>query len=139
MAIEINDEMRELIDSAHADKRPMNLGIADADGQPHISLRGSMHVHAADELAFWARHADGNSLKSIAANPNVVTVYFNPDKGKIWTFYGRARIVESQADKDQIYEGSSKAEQERDPDRLGTGVVIELDRVIERGQVIMER
>lgn len=139
MAIEINDEMRELIDSAHAEKRPMNLGISDPDGQPHINLRGSIHVHAADELAFWARHAEGDSLKSIAANPKVVVAYFNPEKGKIWTFYGRARIVESQADKDTIYEGSSKAEQERDPDRLGTGVVIALDRVIERGQVIMER
>ena len=57
----------------------------------------------------------------------------------MWRFQGSASVVDDEALRNSIYEDSPQVERERDADRLGAAVQIDLDRVFERGQVSMER
>lgn len=50
--ISITEDMRELVDSALADRVPCILGTATRDGQPQISLKGSVMVYDGETLAF---------------------------------------------------------------------------------------
>lgn len=137
--IELTDEINQAIATAFADGVPLILGSADADGQPNITVRGTVQVYSDDALAFWARHRDGATVRGFATNPKVAVLYRNPAKRQGWTFFGRARVTDNPQDLELIYTRSPEREQQADPDRQGTGVIIELDRVLERGQVIMER
>ncbi|HJM75758.1 MAG TPA: hypothetical protein QGI71_07865 [Dehalococcoidia bacterium] len=42
--IELTDEMKEALDGALMNRTPVIMSYADADGQPHISFRGTMRV-----------------------------------------------------------------------------------------------
>ena len=85
------------------------------------------------------RNPGGGFLRRIAANPHVAFLYRNPAQRQMWQFHGRARSVDDPEVRDAIFEGSHKLERDRDPDRLGVAVIIDLDRVLERGEVVMER
>ena len=137
--VELTEEIKQAVATAFADGVPMILGSADAAGQPNITVRGTVQVYNDDALAFWARHRDGGTVAGFAANPKVAVLYRNPAKRQGWTFFGRARVADDPQDLERIYTRSPEREQQADPDRQGTGVIIELDRVLERGQVIMER
>lgn len=137
--IVLNEEMRLAIERALDDGCPVISSSVDGEGQPSMSFYGSTQVHGDDQLAIWVRNPAGAILRRIAANPHVAFLYRNPDQRQMWQFHGRARVVDDPGTRDAIYEGSHKAERERDPDRLGVAVVIDLDRVLERGAVVMER
>ena len=53
--IQIDDEMRELIDNALANGTPCILATASPTGEPGVGLRGSMMVFNSDSLAYWER------------------------------------------------------------------------------------
>ena len=54
-------------------------------------------------------------------------------------FHGRARMVDAPEVSAAVYERSPQPERERDPERAGVAVIMDLDRVIERPQVLMQR
>ncbi len=137
--IQLTAEMKRALGNAFEDRVPMMLGTADAAGQPNITFRGTLQVHRDDALAFWARHSAGSTMQSITANPKVVVVYRNPGQRQTWSFYGRARIAEEPQEREAIFARSPEFEQQQDPERKGAAVIIEIDRVLERGQVVMER
>ncbi len=83
------------------------------------------------------RNPAGDTLRRIAVNPRIAFLYRNPAQRQMWQFHGRARIVDDPEARDAIFEGSHKRERDRDPDRLGVAVIIDLDRVLERGAVLM--
>ncbi len=137
--IVLSGEMRAAVDNALDDGCPVISTSVDADGRPSLSFYGSTQVHADDQLAIWVRNPAGRFLRRIAANPHVAFLYRNPEQRQLWQFQGRARVVEDPGTRDAIYERSNKLERDRDPDRIGVAVVIDLDRVLERGQLVMER
>ena len=137
--IVLSDEMRLAIERALDDGCPVISSSVDGDGQPSLSFYGSTQVHSTDQLAIWVRNPGGGFLRRIAANSHVAFLYRNPERRQMWQFHGRARVVDDPEARDAIYEGSHKLERDRDPDRLGVAVIIDLDRVLERGQVVMER
>ncbi|MYB42464.1 MAG: pyridoxamine 5'-phosphate oxidase family protein [Chloroflexi bacterium] len=137
--IVLSDEMRLAIERALDDGCPVISSSVDAEGQPSLSFYGSTQVHSADQLAIWVRNPGGAFLRRIAANPHVAFLYRNPARRQLWQFHGRARRVDDPEVRDAIFEGSHKLERDRDPDRLGVAVIIDLDRVLERGAVLMER
>ena len=51
MAIEITNEMEELLNSALKDGFPCVLGTASLNGDPNLSFKGSMMVISSNELA----------------------------------------------------------------------------------------
>ena len=137
--IVLSDEMRLAIERALDDGCPVISSSVHGEGQPSLSFYGSTQVHSPDQLAIWVRNPGGAFLRRIAANPHVAFLYRNPAQRQLWQFHGRARVADDPDARDAIFEGSHKLERDRDPDRLGVAVIIDLDRVLERGEVVMER
>jgi general stress protein 26 len=144
--ISIDALITGLISSASSDGVPCLLGTASRDGHPQISPKGSMAVFDAQTLSFWER-SHRSAQRAITENPNVVVYYRNaarakdiPYRSAALRFHGRARIVESGPARDRAWELMDTFEKERDPDRTGVAVLIDVDLIEElSGNVVMRR
>jgi hypothetical protein len=85
------------------------------------------------------RDPEAGFLKRIKLHNKVTLLYRNSKQKQIWLFQGQAHITESDVDKSRIYLESHPGEQERDPERLGKAVRVQVDRVTSYGKVLMER
>jgi hypothetical protein len=94
--INLNDEMRQLIDRNRADGLSCLLGAASADGRPQISIKGSVLVFDRETLAYWER-AKRSALDNIVQNPQVVIFYRNPEQRVNRRFHGTATVYETGA------------------------------------------
>jgi len=137
--IQLTDEMRQYVNAAMDDGLPIVAASVGEDRQPTLSFYGSTHVHSDDQLAIWVRNADGGLVNRIPANPHMAFLYRNPGERLGWQFHGRARILDDGDEARRVYDESPEIERSRDPERKGLAVVIDLDRVIARGAVVMER
>jgi len=121
--------LREAINANLLEKHPMLLAYVGADGQPVQSFRGSTQVHADDQLAMWVRNPDGAFIRAIRDNPRVSLMYRNEEQRSTYQFQGRARVVDTPAERQRIFDASAPAERAHDFAMLGAAVVIDLDRV----------
>ncbi|MCI0898255.1 MAG: pyridoxamine 5'-phosphate oxidase family protein [Chloroflexi bacterium] len=137
--IDMNGEMKELVDRAHADGWDCTLGTVDKDGQPQLSLKGSVMVYDSETLAYWER-AKRTALENVAANPKVTILYNNMKDRIRWRFYGTAVVYESGPIREEVMSRTVEAELERDPERLGVAVLIKVNKIAElAGNVLQER
>ncbi len=136
--IELSDEMREALASALSDGAPVIVSYVDGDGQPRISFRGSAQVYSNDQLAIWARNPEGG-LTNVRDHSKIALLYRNTETRLAWQFHGRARVDEDEAVRRTVYDHSPEPERNADPDRKGKAMIIDVDRVIQRGEAIMER
>ncbi len=137
--INITDEMRQLIDKAYAEDVPCILGTASKDGRPQISMKGSVLVFDRDTLAYWER-AKRSALDNVGDNPQVVIFYRNPEKRINWRFHGTATVYEEGAIRDDVMSRTVQVELDRDPERNGAAVLVNLDQVVElSGNVLQQR
>ncbi len=139
LAVVLTDEFKTAINNAIADRAPIVVGAVDANGQPVLSFRGSAQVYSDHEIGIWIRNQDGGLLKSIASNPLVAMMYRNPETRLAFQLQGEARRADDEAVRRRVYEMAPEVERNADPERKGTAVVVDLLRVIQRGQVVMER
>ena len=137
--IELTDEMKQAINSALSDRVPMVVSYVGGDGQPNIGFRGSTQAFSDDQLAIWVRNPDGGILHGIAANPKLALLYRNPAARLAWQFHGRARRDDGEQVRRTVYDNAPEAERNLDPEQNGVAVIIDIDRVIARGEVLMER
>ncbi|MEZ5654029.1 MAG: pyridoxamine 5'-phosphate oxidase family protein [Burkholderiaceae bacterium] len=128
-AVCLSPALAARIDSALESKSPMLLAYTDVDGQPVLSFRGSVQTLGDDELGLWIRNPAGRFLQSIAVNPKVALMYRHEPSKATYQFQGRARISDSAADRERVYEKAPRAEREHDFARIGKAVIITLDRV----------
>ncbi|MAF39801.1 MAG: hypothetical protein CL696_13145 [Chloroflexi bacterium] len=137
--IEMTDEMKELVDRNHADGWDCTVGTVDKDGQPQLSLKGSVMVYDSETLAYWER-AKRTALDNVAANPKVTVLYNNMTDRIRWRFYGNAEVHETGAIRDDVMSRTVEAELERDPERTGVAVLIKVNKIAElSGLVLQER
>ena len=137
--INIGDEMRELIDNAQADGVSCVLGTASRDGQPQISMKGSVLVYDHETLAYWER-SKRSAMDNVGENPKVVILYRNPGKQINWRFYGTASIHEEGPIREEVMSRTVQAELDRDPERQGAKVLVRLDTIGElSGNVLQQR
>ena len=137
--INIDDEMRGLINNGLADGFPCVVGTASRDGQPQISFKGSVLVYDQESLAYWER-SKRSALENVGENSKVVILYRNTDKRIVWRFYGTAIVHEEGAVRDDVMSRTVQAELDRDPDRQGVAVVVRLDKIAElTGNVLQTR
>jgi Pyridoxamine 5''-phosphate oxidase. len=122
-------ELKEMVNSALVRRNPMLLAHVDADGQPVVSFRGSVHVISDDQLALWARNAKGRFLSAIAANPKVALMYRDNESRATFQFQGRARVAVGDEERKRVFEALPEVERDHDFGELGTAVIIELDRI----------
>lgn len=139
--IELTDEMREAFATALTDRMPVIMAYVDPDGQPHISFRGTAQIFSRDQIAVWARNPSGGLPKAMESGTNakVALLYRNTETRVSWQFLGRGHVIEDEAARNQIFENSPELERNQDPDRKGKAIVIDVDQVIQRGEVIMAR
>ena len=137
--ININGEMQELIDTAHADGLTCLVGTASADGYPQISPKGSVLVFDPETLAYWER-ARRSALDNVAANPNVVIYYRNPARHLAWRFHGAAEVYDNGPIWEEVMARTIQGELDRDPERQGAAVLVRLEHITDlTGNVLQQK
>ena len=137
--IEITEKMKELVDRAHADGWDCTIGSVDKDGQPQLSLKGSVMVYDSGTLAYWER-AKRTALKNVSDNPKITVLYNNMADRIRWRFYGTAEVHGSGPIREDVMSRTVEAELERDPERLGVAVLVKVNKISElSGTVLQER
>lgn len=137
--IQLTDEMKTAINSALADRAPIMVATVDDTGQPSMSFRGSVQAYSDTQLGIWVRNPEGGILKSIVANPKIALMYRNAETRTAYLIHGEARRDDTEAVKQHVYDHSPEVERNADAERKGTAIIVDLIRVIQRGQVLMER
>jgi len=128
MAIHLDEEIKGLIKDALVSGTPMILASVDAEGRPRLTFRGSLQPFSDDQVGFWARNAEGSTIRSIAANPSVAMIYRNPQTRVVLQLSGRASIAQGAA-RDRVYENSPEFERNADPEKKGVAVIVDIDNV----------
>lgn len=137
-------EFTELLDNAWADGTSCLVGTASASGAPQISPKGSVAVYDERTLCYWER-AFRTAYERVSENPQVVVYYRNGERAKdypggIIRFHGNARIVDDPAIREAVWQKTIAHEQERDPEKKGIAILIEVQRVEElSGKILMQR
>jgi hypothetical protein len=127
--IELTASMVQAVNSALESGKPIIVAYVDADGQPRLSFRGSTQVHGPDQLAIWVRDPAGGLLSAVEHNPRLTLLYRDPETRTMLLFYGRGRVEAGEDVRQSVYDRSPEAERQRDPERKGKPLVIDLDRV----------
>lgn len=135
---EVPADIVERVNNARDHAKPIVVGYVADDGQPVLTLRGSVHFHSGDELGLWIRHAKGDLVTSIARNPKVALLYRDNGDLSTYTFLGDARVCDDEPTRARVYDASPTAERDHDPERAGAAVVIRLN-VVEGGSLTGDR
>lgn len=136
--IGLTDEMRDAFEAALLGGVPAIVATAGASGMPDIAFKGSLMVWDAEHLAFWER-AHGTTLRNMQENPQACVLYRNPQTRTSWKFFGTVELLTEGELRAGIMARTNELELQRDPERKGVAALIRVDRVIQAGQVIMER
>jgi hypothetical protein len=138
----LTDEIKQTIAGALFNGTPVLVAYVDTDGSPHISPRGSTQPYGDTQLALWVRDPGGGLLKGIATNPRMALFYRDPANRAALQFLGRARVASEPSERDAVYSNTPAPERNLDARRLGSAVIIDLDRVEgsgPSGRFVMER
>jgi len=138
MPIKLTEEMAQHINSALANRMPCVLGTASPEGEPDVGFKGSMMVYDDEHLAYWER-TRGTHLANVERNPKVAVMYQNFAERLGWRFFGEATVIKEGERWREVMGKVVEAELNSDPERLGYAVLVRVDRVVARGQVIMSR
>lgn len=105
------------------------------NGYAQITLRGSVMVFDQNRLAIWERGR--GSTNDNLADGTKVTIFFRKvplrdegllPKSGVARFYGTAESHKSGAVYDEVWERLVQAEKDRDPDKKGYAVLINVER-----------
>ena len=135
--IEITEQMKELVDRNHADGWDCTIGTVDKDGQPQLSLKGSVMVYDSETLAYWER-AKRTALENVVENPKITVLYNNMTYRIRWRFYGMAEVHESGFVREDVMSRTVDSELERDPERLGVAVLVRVNKITELSGAILQ-
>lgn len=138
MPVELTDEMRDAFATAVKDGSPVLVASASASGMPDIAFKGSAMVWDKEHVAFWER-SRGQTMRNLEENGQACLLYRNPATRVAWKFFGTAEVLQSGAVREEIMSKTVSFELDRDPERKGAAVLIRIDRVLQAGQVLMER
>lgn len=146
IVIKMTPLMTDLLSKALADGVPCLVGTASKSGHPQISPKGSLAVFDERTLSYWER-SHRSSEAYIGENPRVVVYYRNaarademPFRAAALRFHGTARIVKSGPERDRAWDLAGSAEQQKDPEKKGAAVLIDVDLIEElSGTVVMKR
>ncbi len=134
MAIVLPEPVKRDFNEAFAEGHPIVVAGVTVDGEPTVSFRGTAQTLGDSAVAFWTRDAAGSTLTaSLETHPMVVLVYSNMAERRFYQFAGRARLNDDPEVDRIVYDNSHELEQQRDPERKGKAIVVELTSVRGRG------
>lgn len=134
----LTDEIKTAINASLADGAPILMAAMQTDGQPWISIRGSAHTHSDDQIGLWIRNAEGHSAAGVGLNDRV-SLFYRKVGGISFQMLGRARMVDDPGLRQRVYDESPEAERNADKEMKGSAMIVDLDKVIQRGRVILAR
>jgi hypothetical protein len=114
------------------------VGTVLPSGYAQITPRGSTQVFDDGHFSLWER-GQGSTTESLVDGKKV-TIYFRKPqlradgilpKGGIARFYGTARLYRSGPIYEQVWTRLVQPEKDRDPDKKGFAVLIEVERAEE--------
>lgn len=109
------------------------------EGGTDVGFKGSMQVFDNEHLCYWERTRSGH-LANLRSDPRVAVMYFSRERGKYLRMYGPAELHEDGPIREQIMARTPTPELEKDPQRQGIGVLIQVDRLVEAfGGVTQQR
>ncbi len=138
MPIALTDEMKAAFETSLADAAPVIFATAGKDGMPDIAFKGSAMVFDSEHVAFWER-ALGTTYRNLQENPGVCLLYRNAATRTVWKMFGQAEVLTEGPVRQEVMDRTIALELDRDPERKGAAVMIRIDKVLQLGQVIMER
>ena len=129
--LKLSEDMKKAINGAFETMKPVVISYVDESGAPHVSYRGSTQAYGDQQLAIWVRNPDGRILDATRKNPAVALIYgnFDPNGRAFMIFTGRARVDASEAARKRVYESAHPFERDKDKDRKGHALIIDLDSV----------
>jgi hypothetical protein len=129
--LKLTADMKKAVDTAFETLKPIVVSYVDESGAPQLSFRGSTQAYSDTQLAIWIRNPEGRILESITKNPAIALLYgsFEPTARAFMIFRGRARIEGSDAVRRHVYEHAHAFERDKDKDRKGIALLIDLDSV----------
>src|SRR3954453_11994351 len=132
--MKLTDEIKSALGDPFGSGNFSIISYVDGSGQPQLSFRGSIHVHSGNQVALWARNPEGGLLKALKDNGGsgkVGIIYRNPnpEARAMLTFKGTARIDDSEATREKVYNEMPTQEQNSDKEKKGSAVIIDLDSV----------
>ena len=126
-------QFAEIVNNARTDdERALTTPLVATAGDhgPDLAYRGSTMVLDKDHLAWWER-ATGRETKANLGKDRRVAVWVrNPARDRRpLRFYGEARVVESEPERDAVWERVVQVEKDMDKDKNGVAVIVRIDRV----------
>jgi hypothetical protein len=125
----LTDDIKGAVNGALENGTPTLIAYVDDLGAPHLSFRGSTHVHSDHQLAIWNRDPQGGMSRAIGTNPHVAVFYRDHNTQTTYTFSGRATLATEPATTELVYAETPERERNLDPMKRGAAVIIDLDRV----------
>jgi hypothetical protein len=112
------------------------------DGYPQVTMRGSVMVLDDDRLAMWER-GKGSTTENVEDGSKMTVFFRKPairdegmlPKGAVARFYGTAEIHKSGPIYEDVWRRLIPAEKEKDPDKNGFAVVVNVERALDLGGV----
>ena len=139
MAVSLTDEMQQAINGAFDAGFPIVWASTDSEGQAVLNFFGTTQAYSDHQIAIWMRTPDRGFLSRIAQNPRAAMLFRNAETRVSFQIHVEAKRVDDEAVKKQVWENSPERERNQDPEMKGTAVVAEIVRVIQRGEVVMQR
>jgi hypothetical protein len=111
------------------------VGSVLPNGFAQVTPRGSTMVYDDSHLALWER-GKGSTNASLTDGAKLTVFFRKPQlreegilpKGGIARFYGRAKIYKSGTVRDEVWRRLIQPEKDRDPNRNGFALLIEIER-----------
>lgn len=138
MPIALTDEMKSAFETSLKDGAPVLFATASKSGMPDIAFKGSAMIFDVEHVAFWERSL-GTTFANLQENPGVCVLYRNAQNRVAWKMFGQAEVLTDGPVRQQVMERTIQFELDRDPERKGAAILIRIDRVLQAGQVLMER
>ncbi len=129
--LSLSEDMQRAVNTAFETLKPIVVSYVDENGAPQLSFRGSTQAYSDTQLAIWVRNPEGRILESIEKNPAIALLYgsFEPTARAFMIFRGRARVDGTDAVRRHVYEHAHAFERDKDKDRKGSALIIDLDSV----------
>ena len=125
----IPDFVKTFVNNALANGTPMVIACTNPDGSPNLTLRGATQVFSDTQLSVWLRHAEGDTVQAVRRNPKVAALYRDSRTRTTLIFHGRGTVAADEATRNRAFEIAPEVEQNHDPKRLGTALIIDVERM----------
>lgn len=127
--LRLTDEIKQVVNEAPTKGLSLLVAAVDSEGQPRLSLRGSLSAYSDTQLCFWARNPAGTTAQSLADNPRLTLWYRDAPNRINFTFYGKGRVVEDEQARQTIYNQAIESERRADAQMKGSAVIVDLTAV----------